>query len=269
MPMQKLKMEYGSHATHLYVLVVVKGKEIRDEFDATFRDIQVKWSNCKYPRSEHFFHVLVGAVGLSSCEYENRIMRRIKSWPYQTLLSRVSGPEVRCVVRREACQRLIGARYKRLDVSTAKFRFIFWRELLRTAQFGTLHHNIYDVLLNAFADLPADMQLVESKNSIVSRITSLSPNIGDVLVSSRCTIKGDICSNYDGVVSSALILALDTYKSKAFHAIKNHTSRWTSAADANSFFPLCSARNWPIQHIERQCGIACCLRYLSRSLSPS
>ena len=83
------------------------------------------------------------------------------------------------------------------------------------------------------------MQLVESAQSILSRISMVSPNIGDDLLGSRTIIKHDLLKNHNGVIPDARDLAICNYKSGSYNAIANHVQRWTSSLDAaDSFLPL-------------------------------
>ncbi len=190
-----------------------------------------------------FWNGYVSTVALSYAEFELRL-GRVTTWPYLLVLFVESGPHVECPVRRRACNQLVDAHNRQLDHSTAKLRCIFWRHLLRTAVFGTLFVDLHKILEEWKADLPADIQLVESKNSVLSRIPALSPNIGDALVASRFTIKCDLIANHSAnpkrCVSRALQYAIGNYKGSTYQAINGNEGRFSSTLeDDMSFFPVC------------------------------
>ena len=132
----------------------------------------------------------------------------------------VAEPQVPCRLRRVYGRLLVCARYSDLDINTAKFRVLFWHQWLVTMRIGTLSKEIWSILQMWKADLPPDMQLVEGANSVITRMGVLSPNIGDVLLSSRHTAKHELSVN-DNAVSEALAKALDSYKGKAYKALED------------------------------------------------
>jgi hypothetical protein len=75
------------------------------------------------------------------------------------------------------------------DVTTLKLIVLFEADLQAAATTGLLSPELHGVLTEAFDNLSTDSQEVESVNSILSRIVTLSPAIQKELLSSRLMIK--------------------------------------------------------------------------------
>lgn len=234
-PLRKLREKYGQSATHLSVLVCKKGPMIFAEYGKLMG--KPEWDE----RRPEFIEAFTQIMWFSEGEFRFRFTERLEAWPYLIMYLVESPPEQKCPVRQRYVTQLVFAPNRKLDVGTAKMRYCFWGQLLDSMKDGTLHVEVYDVLCTWKRDLPCDMQLIESGNSILNRMALLSPNLGEVLVACRFTTRQDlniVRQNQPNKVSQALQLALDNFKSSDYKALENHDGRWSSAYDSSTWFPL-------------------------------
>ena len=128
---------------------------------------------------------------------------------------------------------------ERIDVATAKLRIIFRAELEDCSLTGTLDVQVWTAVEEFKAEAGTDITAVESKNSVITRITNFAPNIDLQLVASRLTVRSDIifhCAKKS--LFPSLYLALGAYKHPEYKAIMDCPGRWRREFDSSTWLAL-------------------------------
>ena len=135
----------------------------------------------------------------------------------------------------------------KLDVTTAKIRTLFHLELSRCSQTGILDSNLYQLILQWRVKARCDIQLIESCNSVLTRMTSLSKRLEQPLVSARFTIKKELAEHRaagsgalatQGAIAAVHNVVESYVGGSLFQALTNDPHRFLDMGKAKQALPI-------------------------------
>ena len=132
-----------------------------------------------------------------------------------------------------------------LDVTTVKILYTFYEVIVSSSEDGKLNADLWGILNQWSLMIVASVQHIESCNSIVVKVTGLSPFMDEVLTAARITTIKDLISRghskrkrgKKAIVAAkdslldALDLCLDNHGSDEYKAISMHYSRFLQGGE--------------------------------------
>ena len=167
-------------------------------------------------------------VGTAAAEYHRRICVLLSEFPLLILWLPQNKPSEPCRQRQRVVKDLLSRELKDLDVTSAKIRELFAAELKQTADDGTLCPQLYAILLEFRKQLVFSAQIIESANSIITKMTGLAPYMEHQLASSRVTQKKEVLlrgGDHEAILSVSA-LADVSYQDTDYKAINDYSDRW-------------------------------------------
>ena len=246
------KVEDG---THLSVLVGGKAAAIGNEFCDCYlnADASPFVTRLDAPDVAKFHASFATCVGSAAAEFDRRITRRFVSYPLKLLMFVLKPHGMMCGARKGAAIELLDCDYSNLDSTTAKFKYIFVKEIKYVAETSLCDPHFHK-MLSTWRDMYwSDIQVVESVNSIITNVTGVAPRIELALLSSRITIKKALKDAGDGGShgndfrdKAALLQCMDTcansYRHAEYNAITDIDNRWLDTRCPGPMLqPLCDA----------------------------
>ena len=234
--------------SHLSLLVSGKASEIAQEFETAMLDDT--WADVARTMGtvdNKFWTGLVSAFCCGAAQYNFRILDLLTEWPWLWMLFADSPPEVACDTRQRLSSDLLRFDLSKLDVTTAKICTIFKSELSACAQSGTLDSGLHSIILQWRVKARCDIQLIESANSVITRMTGLSKCLEQPLMSTRFTIKKELaehgvarrgCVAAQGAIAAVHNVVQSHVGSPAFKALMDCPTRFLDLGQEKQPMPL-------------------------------
>ncbi len=228
--------------THLSVLVCGKVETIFGRFSQLLEDT-ARWDAAsQLARSifeDRVFAAVVCLVLTAAMEFDLRFLCRLLACPYQLLWLCETLPSSADLNRVRVCSAILGAAWKDLDVTTAKIRILFHRELQACVDSsGILDEQLYNIIFIWRSKLVCEIQECEGVNSIMTGITSKCSWIDAATVAARVTavkhIHAGQTTSGSGVTRERLLEiqqdVLCDYNTAEYKHVMSHAHRWSESS---------------------------------------
>ena len=189
---------------------------------------------------DQYFAGVATLIARSYCEYEHRILDRLTRFPFPLMFLVQKPPEVDDAQRKQVSNKLLDYPFEHLDLCSAKIRALLQPELEEAARTGRLDNDVWHVLNTWRQSCPADVQHVESGNSVLTKETANALAMDHALTASRFTIKQELASAGDSAgapskeaFDKVLEKSIKSFDSEPYRKIVLHAVRWQGdTADA-------------------------------------
>lgn len=230
------------NTTHLSNLVCGKNAEIAAMFPDVLRDPcwHSEALNLEHVFPDQMYLCHVTLVCDAAAEHHSRITTLVEEQAIALFWLPENPADIPCEQRRRICTMVMQRQWSELDTTTAKLFHAMPHVFEQGARDGTIQLPEWTVLQQWRAKCKCDAQIVESANSILTKMTDLAPRIDQQLLASRFTQKHELHSRGGGGEAVRAVLAdiLPLHKGHVYKVFCNDYSRWTDVKGVHAPVPL-------------------------------
>ena len=229
--------------TALSLLVCGKGATIMAEFQSVLTNTSC-WlqhaERCDHIFVEQMHCAVVSMLCVAAGEFYRRIMLLITEFPLLLLWLPERPPNKYCADRQRVATTLLDRELHSLDVTSAKVRRLFAGELKQTKADGTLCPQVHRLFLNWRKQLKDNAQVVESANSIITKMTAMAPYMDHPLLACRLCQKKKLTTDGGdhGCILDLALLGKQLYKTNRYNAVMNYPERWLELDETKRHHPM-------------------------------